>query len=485
MATGGFEQSRRRSAFAPPSWALVAFVTVVAFVLGVRDIRDVLFDDAAITFRYAWRLAHGHGFTYNDGDRTNGASAPLYTLVLASLSRAGLGLDGVASAVGAACYASACGLVAWLGNRLGGLRCAAAASFLLLTSVDFRLLSLSGMESSFAVVLGLAALALIVVERHTLAGVVIGLAVVNKLDAGLLAASVVIGFLVVHHQFPRRVALAAVAAAAPWLAFSTWYFGSPVPYSATQKLTVVKNPTHDADVLWVLRALGADRALGPLLLAALSLLVIPRLRRRAPALAVVGVAVVTWACLHLAFFSIADFGDPYGWYVTVLYPLVSLGAAVGIALVPDVVSDLVADPSRRRRVMAVTALAGVLALAAPKAPQVWRAAIVIAHGHEIDGYERLEGTRRAAGRYLGRATTPGEVIATCFGWIAYGAPENPIKETCPLSTRKPVAPPTWGVELEWPDSGALRLPDGATIEAVFSATGDRPGRTIVYRFADR
>lgn len=53
MATGGFEQSRRRSAFAPPSWALVAFVTIVAFALGVRDIRDVLFDDAAITFRYA------------------------------------------------------------------------------------------------------------------------------------------------------------------------------------------------------------------------------------------------------------------------------------------------------------------------------------------------------------------------------------------------------------------------------------------------
>ncbi|MBK6671504.1 MAG: hypothetical protein IPG46_18265 [Actinobacteria bacterium] len=375
--------------------------------------------------------------------------------------------------------------MAWLpGWAIGwGTAVCRGASFLLLTSVDFRLLSLSGMESSFAVVLGLAALALIVVERHTLAGVVIGLAVVNKLDAGLLAASVVIGFLVVHHQFPRRVALAAVAAAAPWLAFSTWYFGSPVPYSATQKLTVVKNPTHDADVLWVLRALGADRALGPLLLAALSLLVIQRLRRRAPALAVVGVAVVTWACLHLAFFSIADFGDPYGWYVTVLYPLVSLGAAVGIALVPDVVSDLVADPPRRRRVMAVTALAGVLALAA-EGPQVWRAAIVIAHGHEIDGYERLEGTRRAAGRYLGRATTPGEVIATCFGWIAYGAPENPIKETCPLSTRKPVATDLGSRTRVARFRGAApsrRRHD----RAAFSATGDRPGRTIVYRFADR
>ena len=54
---------------------------------------------------------------------------------------------------------------------------------------------------------------------------------------------------------------------------------------------------------------------------------------------------------------------------------------MGIALVPDVVSDLVADPPRRRRVMAVTALAGVLALAAPKADASTRQMAQVGIGH--------------------------------------------------------------------------------------------------------
>lgn len=60
--------------------------------------RAVLYDDAAITLRYAWRIAHGDGFTYNPGDRTDGASAPLYTLVLAFINLCGGGLVGAAKA---------------------------------------------------------------------------------------------------------------------------------------------------------------------------------------------------------------------------------------------------------------------------------------------------------------------------------------------------------------------------------------------------
>lgn len=473
--------TERRIGPVPNSWVLVIAVTSLGLILGLRDARAVLFDDAAITFRYAWRIAHGHGFTYNDGDRTNGASAPLYTLLLASLSRAGLDLESTASNLGAICYSAACGLVAWLGQRLGGLATGLIASLLLLSSTDFRLLSLSGMESSFAVVIGLAALAFVIAERPVIAGVLVGLAIVNKLDAGLLAAAILIAFFAVQRRFPVRLAIAAVATAAPWLMFATWYFGSPVPYSATQKLTEVKDPSYHADPLWILRTLGGDRELVPLLLAVMSLLLVPLLKRQAPALATTLVAMVSWACLHLVFFSLANFGDPYPWYVTVVYPLVSLGAAVLLVRAPNLLSV----PSWRHRVVVLAWCVGLGLVALPKASQLWKAASVVARGHNVDGYEQLDGTRRSAGRYLGRAAAPGEVVATCFGWIAFGAPTNPIEETCPLSTRRSVASPTWGVELEWPDSGPLRLPNGATDVASFDSEGSRPGRTIVFRFDGR
>ena len=56
--------------------AIVVAAILVGLVLGIRDIQVVLVDDAAITLRYAARIAGGDGWTYNNGDRTNGASAP-------------------------------------------------------------------------------------------------------------------------------------------------------------------------------------------------------------------------------------------------------------------------------------------------------------------------------------------------------------------------------------------------------------------------
>ena len=201
---------------------LVLATFALALVLAIRDLPSVLYDDAAITFRYAWRIAHGHGFTFNDGDRTNGASAPLYTLFLAAFSRLGIDLVVAAKIVGVSCYALSCSMIAWLGARLGGLRTAAFAAALLIAITQYRNLALSGMESAFAVVLGLLVLCLLAARRDLLAGVVLGIAVVNKIDAGMLAIAVAIAYLAIERRAPLRLAGAALLTAAPWFVSSTW-----------------------------------------------------------------------------------------------------------------------------------------------------------------------------------------------------------------------------------------------------------------------
>ncbi len=60
----------------------------------------MLIDDAAISFRYAHRLAQGKGFTYNDHEHVIGASNPLYTLVLAGFATAGFDLETTARVMG-------------------------------------------------------------------------------------------------------------------------------------------------------------------------------------------------------------------------------------------------------------------------------------------------------------------------------------------------------------------------------------------------
>jgi len=97
-----------------------ALVGIVAFVVAVRDVRVVLYDDAAITLRYAWRIAHGGGFTYNPADRTDGASAPLYTLIIAFISFLGGGLIGAAKLICIASFTLTCGLLSYLASRMAG-----------------------------------------------------------------------------------------------------------------------------------------------------------------------------------------------------------------------------------------------------------------------------------------------------------------------------------------------------------------------------
>jgi hypothetical protein len=103
----------------------------------------------------------------------------------------------------------------------------------------------------------------------------------------------------------------------------------------------------------------------------------------------------------------------------------------------------------------------------------------IAHGHEIDGYEAFEATRRDAGVYLGRVAAKRDAIATCSGWIAYGALDNSISETCPLNTRKRVGPVRWVVDVSFP---GIRTPTVRGGEVARRFVSDPPPQGATYVF---
>ena len=69
--------------------ALVALLIIeVALALALSaEHRHALVDDAFISFRYADRWAHGHGWTWNDGSNVEGFSNPLWTYGLGVLDR--------------------------------------------------------------------------------------------------------------------------------------------------------------------------------------------------------------------------------------------------------------------------------------------------------------------------------------------------------------------------------------------------------------
>src|SRR5512145_3515033 len=53
----------------------------------------VLFDDAMISMRYAYNLAHGNGLVWNPGERVEGITNPLWTGIMALIHFLPVGLN--------------------------------------------------------------------------------------------------------------------------------------------------------------------------------------------------------------------------------------------------------------------------------------------------------------------------------------------------------------------------------------------------------
>lgn len=460
----------------PRTWLVVGAV-VAGAVVAVRS-RAPMVDDVGITARYAERIAEGKGWTYNDGDRTNGASAPLYTALLGLAHLVGIDVLVAARAIGVAAGAACAGLVAHVGARVGGLVAGATGAVLLLMWPFFQSQVTSGMESGFAVALGMGVIAALLHRRETLAGVLLGLALLNKLDAGMLAVAVAAAVLYVDRRPPWRIAAISAGPPLAWMVGSWAYFGSPLPNSLTQKASgAVANPASEVDPLWVLELLRGHGYILVLPVGVAALALVPGMRRARPGPATATAVTALWPLLHVLVFSFFDLGDTYPWYVVATCPPLALGAGITIGAVVERL------PSRARPLVGLVA-AGLLLLtvvAVPSRSALRVTARTLVGGHVMTGYDGLEQARQEAGQRLGRLAEPGDVVATCFGWIAYHVPQATIDETCPLNTRDPVGLPTWYVDVTVVGHDPAPGPAGWTlVDSVLSDVGDG-ARVDIYR----
>ncbi len=206
-------------------------------------------DDAYIHLCYARSLATGQGFSFNPGEPSLGFTSPLWVMVLALAGKVGA-IEAGARLVG---FLSMC-LSAIMVHDLvfrSLTRQARAISknqvslFAASSSVVFGLsgnllwISLSGMESSLFMALGLLALWSIKDDRPAwLTGLALGLLMLCRLTGIVLFVMVCAYF--IFRLKPRLRALLPLALApvvyAPWPAFTWFGFGSLMPYTGAGKL---------------------------------------------------------------------------------------------------------------------------------------------------------------------------------------------------------------------------------------------------------
>lgn len=109
-----------------PSWRRLAWAIPLAGAVATAGLFAhfvaryyFLGDDGFISFRYAQHLVAGHGLVYNVGERVEGYTNFLWTLLMAGALWAGLRVEVVANVLGIACGAALLAVLVWWGGRGG------------------------------------------------------------------------------------------------------------------------------------------------------------------------------------------------------------------------------------------------------------------------------------------------------------------------------------------------------------------------------
>ena len=100
----GLEPGRQVGSRPRPS--ILVLAATALFAVQVLHYRTYLLDDAYISLRYAHNLAEGNGPVWNVGERVEGYTNLLWTLLLAALMSAGLDPARSAELPGLLCYAA-------------------------------------------------------------------------------------------------------------------------------------------------------------------------------------------------------------------------------------------------------------------------------------------------------------------------------------------------------------------------------------------
>lgn len=210
-----------------------------AYLVGVTSILFALlsgwgYDDPYITYRYAHNLASGAGFVYNPGEQVLSTTTPFFAILLAGLSFVWPDLPHLANLIGALSLAAG-GLLIW---RLGEIWETPMVSWAgLLLYPFFPLLhSTFGSETPLYLAFCLGSIAAYAQQRYGWTAALSALAVLTRPDGILIPALLALDFLIFHRKpIPWRAALIFLLLTLPWVAFSSAYFGSPLPATLATK----------------------------------------------------------------------------------------------------------------------------------------------------------------------------------------------------------------------------------------------------------
>ncbi len=201
-------------------------------------------DDAYISFRYARHLAEGHGLVFNTGERVEGYTNFLWTLVHSLCIGAGFRPELFAKALALVSAVGTLFLILLLGNLWGHGRSAVATSgaFLWVVSGAVAVAAMAGLEThlfTLLVTLGVILYSWPIQSDRVLGGSLVAFSVATLVrPEGLFFLAVTLGHFYTYRSTRRHVLwplLLPALVLIPHFAWKTLYYGSPFPNTLTAK----------------------------------------------------------------------------------------------------------------------------------------------------------------------------------------------------------------------------------------------------------
>lgn len=410
------------------SFLVVVVVLLIHAVFFSRALAYDAVDDAYISFRYAQNLVHGRGLVFNPGERVEGYTNFLWTVLLAPCIGVGLPA-GPTSIILGLIFAIA---TLWLAVRFfhvigdGPPRFGLLVAALLAVDGSFALWSVSGMETAMFALLVLAGSAMYLGElrrepRFPWSGLVFAAAAMTRPEGvmwfGLTVAHAGLYRLVAERRRPAWSDVLRVASfGALYGGYFLWrydYYGYLLPNTFYAKVTLENTQAQYQRGLEHVRAFAEYHAGWITVPLALLALVRRRARWWASYLILIAAAYTGYIVYVGGDWSVGRF------FVPILAPLYLLVATGGGALFEWAHHRLVgrfAKSTYGWRAVGSLAVVGLLALI------FWGASIQGEYRHFIQTFDAARATRArtAMGRWLRENVRPGTLIAVdAAGQVPY------------------------------------------------------------------
>ncbi len=382
---------------------MLVFLIAVVARFGFHYWTLFLADDAFITFRYASNIAHGLGFVYNSGERVLGTSTPLFTFLLSALSLTSIPIPTLAVMISVVASGVTAVIVYLFALRLRLVDWAVVPALAYALWPRSLPADSGGMETALFTLLITAAF----YYSHRRFGVyAVGMATLATLTRP--EGALLLLLLLVHESrrdppMWKANLLTILTLLIPWLVFSTWYFGSPLPHSVTAKLALYSRFGSTTVLDNVVYLLALKSPVGWIL--TIAAVIGWRWLSRTQCW---GSLAAVWLLAMIAFYALSG-THLFFWYVAPLYPVVLLFAGGCLQFASERLSWL--RSSRRGWVhtsvilgLAVTLLAGSYSTA-----RSYR-----------DMQATLDSVHRQIGLYLNRAVEDGQTVAAeDIGYIGF------------------------------------------------------------------